>query len=143
MVFTKRRGVHLKVWLPVKELFLLKGMIFTKRNGFLKNSWLPLFFSLQFVFIANKVSFGIENYELFFSFTRIFIKDKSISFSPESILMFKNFSLIFCLALITSKQPLLRIKTNLSDKQQNMLKVCQNLRIFLIGNFTATFKINP
>ena len=118
-------------------------MIFTKRNGFLKNSWLPLFFSLQFVFIANKVSFGIENYELFFSFTRIFIKDKSISFSPESILMLKNFSLIFCLALITSKQPLLRIKTNLSDKQQNMLKVCQNLRIFLIGNFRATFKINP
>ena len=55
-------------------------MVSTKRSNFLQNDWLPPIFSSRFHFIANKLSLGIDNYELRFLLYKIFIK-----FSIESM----------------------------------------------------------
>ena len=57
-----------------------KEMVSTKRSNFLQNDWLPPIFSSRFHFIANKLSLGIDNYELRFLLYKIFIK-----FSIESM----------------------------------------------------------
>ena len=61
-------------------------------------------------FIVGKLSLGIDNYQLFFYYANICIKDKNISFSPASFLILKNYFQFLFLYLegIIGKQPLLK-----------------------------------
>ena len=65
--------------------------------------WLSLF--SKFPFIASKLTLGLDNYELFFCYTKVFIKGNNF-FSSVYLNVQKPASIFFCLVQIINENSL-------------------------------------